>query len=100
MLHISAYRNLPLSLRPVLEEPLQGSYTPNVEYIHAGPISKDYDRFLKSLEFPPIAPNISIDERKCWEVYEYHRSQLPPKPTAADKRRMAIRKFLVRWRII
>lgn len=100
MLPLERYRNLPLSLQPALSEPLQGSYTPNVAYIHAGPISKDYDRFIKSLEFPPIAPHTAIDEQKCWEVYEYHRSQLPPKPTAADIRRMKIRKLLVRWRII
>lgn len=90
--------------------PIEGSYSPNIQILHASnggglfgynwPISKEYDRFIKSLEFPPIAPPVTIDEQKCWEVYEYHRSQLPPKPTAADKRRMKIRKFLIKWRII
>lgn len=103
-------------------EPLQASYATDVLVLHARPgtgsngLSGTFDipgsdsgdweaRMLARKQFPPRVPPFDPDPlvAEAWLLYDRTRSLRSfekPNPSFADKARLALRKFLMRHRLI
>lgn len=106
MLPLKNYRNLPIGLRPGLDEPLM-----NVTYAaHVQPISgQGMSDWLKSAQeerrkFPPRVPEFDADSlvSKAWIQYHSIISKPPFKYEKSRKQKFQwwLRQQLVKWGVI
>lgn len=103
MLPLKNYQNLPISLRPGLDEPLVNiNYAPQVEVIKEWEMSD----WLKSAQeewrkFPPRVPSQDIDAlvAKTWDVYRQNQTK-PLTKSKKDEFRWWLRGKLVKLGII